>query len=185
MIYLPSTGENLRREPVAGELQYVRLLRFLGARLPNEQDAQELAQEAYLRMLRVSDANLIRDPAAYLFRIARGLLQEWYASLPPPRDSLDDVELADEGRTVEDQANIAQNMDRLEKALRRLSPKCRAVVLMHRRDGMTLRRDRRRPGHFVVHGEKAPVQRFGALPREFAQVLRVLRDERAKNFKKQ
>ena len=137
MIYLPSTGENLRREPVAGELQYVRLLRFLGARLPNEQDAQELAQEAYLRMLRVSDANLIRDPAAYLFRIARGLLQEWYASLPPPRDSLDDVELADEGRTVEDQANIAQNMDRLEKALRRLSPKCRAVVLMHRRDGMT------------------------------------------------
>ena len=121
MIYLPSTGENLRREPVAGELQYVRLLRFLGARLPNEQDAQELAQEAYLRMLRVSDANLIRDPAAYLFRIARGLLQEWYASLPPPRDSLDDVELADEGRRL----RIKPTLLRIWIAWRRRCGACR------------------------------------------------------------
>ena len=90
-----------------------------------------------MRLLRASDSKLIRDPAAYLFRIARNLLHEWYTSSPPPQESLDDVELADEGLTVEDQANIAQSMDHLEKALRRLSPKCRAVVLMHRRDGMT------------------------------------------------
>ncbi len=125
------------RKAAANGSQYVQLLRFLAARLSNEQDAQELAQEAYLRLLRASDSKLIRDPAAYLFRIARNLLHEWYTSSPPPQESLDDLELADEGLTVEDHAYIAQNMDRLEKALLRLSPKCRAVVLMHRRDGMT------------------------------------------------
>ena len=74
---------------------------------------------------------------AYLFRIARNLLHEWYTSSPPPAEPLDEVELADEGLTVEDRAELAQHMDRLEEVLRHLSPKCRAVILMHRRDGMT------------------------------------------------
>ena len=137
MIVLRNSVAQGSRKAAANGSQYVQLLRFLAARLSNEQDAQELAQEAYLRLLRASDSKLIRDPAAYLFRIARNLLHEWYTSLPPPQESLDDLELADEGLTVEDHAYIAQNMDRLEKALLRLSPKCRAVVLMHRRDGMT------------------------------------------------
>ena len=117
--------------------QYGRLLGFLCARLANEQDAQELAQEAYLRLLRASDAKLIRDPVAYLFRIARNLLYEWYTSSPPPAEPLHEFELVDEGLTVEDRAEISQHMDRLEEVLRHLSPKCRAVILMHRRDGMT------------------------------------------------
>ena len=117
--------------------QYIGLLRFLRARLANEQDAQDLVQEAYLRLLRASNANLIRDPVAYLFRIARNLLHEWYTSLPPAPEPLDEFELVDEGLTVEDRTELSQHMDRLEEVLRHLSPKCRAVILMHRRDGMT------------------------------------------------
>ena len=96
-----------------------------------------MAQEAYLRLLRASESKLIRDPVAYLFRIARNLLHEWYTSAPPPSEPLNDLELADESLSVEDLAAISQHMDRLENVLKHLSPKCRAAILMHRRDGMT------------------------------------------------
>ena len=137
MIRLRNNTPHLGSRAAAAEPQYSRLLQFLCARLANEQDAQELAQEAYLRLLRASDAKLIRDPVAYLFRIARNLLHEWYTSSPPPAEPLHEFELADEGLTVEDRAELSQHMDRLEEVLRHLSPKCRAVILMHRRDGMT------------------------------------------------
>ena len=50
-----------------------RLQQYLRARLTSADDAAELAQEAYLRMLRVKRADLIRHPQAYLFRIANNL----------------------------------------------------------------------------------------------------------------
>ncbi|MCY4156053.1 MAG: sigma-70 family RNA polymerase sigma factor [Gammaproteobacteria bacterium] len=131
-----SAKQRPKRPPPFAASQYGRLLAFLNMRLANEQDARELAQEAYLRLLRATRARLIEDPTAYLFRIARNLLYEWYVSLPPDSEPLSgsapSADLA-----VEEQAALAQHMDRLEDALRRLSPKCRAVVLMHRRDGMT------------------------------------------------
>lgn len=113
------------------------MLRFLESRLSSEQDARDLAQEAYLRLLRASNAKLIHDPAAYLFRIARNLLHEWYTSLPPPAESLSESVVVGEEMPVEDRLEMALYMDKLEKVLRRLPPKCRAAVLMHRRDGMT------------------------------------------------
>ncbi len=130
------TGQH-GRLPVTVKPQDVQLLRFLRARLANEEDAEDLAQEAYLRLLRASDTKLIRDPVAYLFRIARNLVYEWYTSRPPSSESLDDVDVLDEGLTVEALANCNQQIDRLEAVLQHLPPKCRAAIVMHRRDGMT------------------------------------------------
>ena len=96
-----------------------------------------MAQEAYLRLLRASDSRLIHDPVAYLLRIARNLLHEWYGSPPGSREPAEEIELVDEGMSIEDLTEISQQMDRLENVLRHLSPKCQAAILMHRRDGMT------------------------------------------------
>ena len=113
------------------------LVRFLGAYLADKQDAQDLAQEAYLRLVRASQSRLIDDPVAYLFRIAQNLLNEWYKSMPPPHDPLKEEMLVSDARHVEDSAARAQQMDQLAVVLTHLSPKCRAAILMHRRDGMT------------------------------------------------
>jgi len=129
-------GQRPERPPVFSVSQHAKLLAFLNARLANEQDARELAQEAYLRLLRATRARLIEDPAAYLFRIARNLLYEWYVSLPPASEPLSGSAPSSD-MAVEEQAALVQHMDRLESALRQLPPKRRAVVLMHRRDGMT------------------------------------------------
>lgn len=53
-----------------------RLYRFLRRRLANEDDAKELAQESFLRLLRVARSELVIDPQAYLYRVARNLVYE-------------------------------------------------------------------------------------------------------------
>lgn len=117
--------------------QYCAILRFLASHLANEQDARELTQEAYLRLLRASKSKLIDDPAAYLFRIAQNLLYEWYTSRPPQIDPLEVESLVSDPADVENTAALAQQMDRLEAILQQLSPNCRAAIVMNRRDGMT------------------------------------------------
>ena len=127
-----------KRQPIAmGSVQSKRLLQFLRARLANEEDARDLAQEAYLRLIRASDANLINDPVAYLFRIARNLVYEWYSTQGPQTESLADVDLLDEGMSVESRVESELQVDRLESVLKSLSPKCRAAIVMHRQHGMT------------------------------------------------
>jgi RNA polymerase sigma-70 factor (ECF subfamily) len=125
--------------PLAGiEAEGERVERFLRSKLANPADAQDLAQEAYLRLLRAKESQLIQDPVAYLFRIARNLVGEFYTKLPPPAASLDNVDLADQGVTVEAQAESRQQIERLGEVLSHLSPKCRAALILHRRDGMTV-----------------------------------------------
>ncbi len=132
----PKAGEGRRRAVIEAEGE--RVERFLRRKLANPADAQDLAQEAYLRLLRVKDAQLIEDPVAYLFRIARNLIGELYAKLPPPADSFDDAELADNHANVEAEAERKQQLSRLEEVLEHVHPKCRAALILQRRDGLTV-----------------------------------------------
>ena len=114
------------------------LLRFLQSRLANNHEAEDLAQEVYLRLLRVKDNERIHNPRAYVLRVAANVLFEWrllarnrLAHSPDPLDQLLD------GRDTAHEAEIQQEVRELEAALATLSPKCRAVLLMHRRDRFT------------------------------------------------
>src|SRR5262249_57191209 len=53
------------------------LVRFIARRLRSVADARDLAHEAYVRLLRVKRKDLIRDPQAYLYRIAANILYEF------------------------------------------------------------------------------------------------------------
>jgi DNA-directed RNA polymerase specialized sigma24 family protein len=52
------------------------LLAFFRRRIRSKADAPDLAQEVYLRMLRVSDQEAIRSPALYLYTVANNLVKE-------------------------------------------------------------------------------------------------------------
>lgn len=129
---------DVARHEAVIESEGKRVERFLRSKLANPADAQDLAQEAYLRLLRAKEPQLIQDPAAYLFRIARNLVGEFYTRLPPAADSLEEVALFDEGMTVENLVESKQQIERLSKVLEHLSPKCRAAMILHRRDGLTV-----------------------------------------------
>jgi RNA polymerase sigma-70 factor (ECF subfamily) len=53
------------------------LLWFLLARLKNEQDAKDVVQETYLRLLRLGKGELVRDPRAYVYFVARQVLAQF------------------------------------------------------------------------------------------------------------
>jgi RNA polymerase sigma factor (sigma-70 family) len=123
------------------------LMRFFVSRLPNAADAPDLVQEVYLRLIRLERADLIKSPEAYLFTIASNIVREHHLkrSNVPPHIALDDTppdELPADIDTYntaapEDAAVQAHRIRQLERTLGQLSPKARATLIWHRRDGHT------------------------------------------------
>lgn len=115
------------------------LLRFLASRLSDASRAEDLAQEVYLRLLRVDDVGLIRDPRAFALRVAANVAYEWRMlacnRLAHSNDGLE--ALADRTQGPFESVAQAEQLARLSDALKTLNPTCRAVVLLHRRDGLT------------------------------------------------
>jgi RNA polymerase sigma-70 factor (ECF subfamily) len=108
---------------------------FLRRRIRVIPDAPDLAQEVYLRMLRVSDSNTIRNPELYLYAVANNLVKE-NAVLERQRAAWDDI---DDSAVQEQLAELPQfdgeidtdlRAQRLREVLSQLSPKCRAAVLL-------------------------------------------------------
>lgn len=119
------------------------LQRFLQHRLRQTWDVQDLAQETYARMLRIDEkgASAIEDPRAYLFTVASNLVKEH--AVMQKRNALHvDIEtalpelVAPQG-TAEDEAVRESSRLRLTLMLDRLPPRCKAVLLMQHRDGMS------------------------------------------------
>jgi len=123
------------------------LMKFFVSRLPDAMEAPDLVQEVYLRVLRLERPDLIRCPEAYLFTIAANIAREHRLrrSNRPPHITLDDAPLEELPADVElfatalpeDDAVRADRMQRLESTLAQLSPKARATLIWHRRDGLT------------------------------------------------
>ena len=123
------------------------LMKFFASRLPDAADAPDLVQEVYLRLLRLDRPDLIRCPEAYLFTIASNIAHEHRLKKArlPPHITLEDTPLEQLPADIEsfatpgpEEAVIQQDrVVRLEGVLSQLSPKARATLIWHRRDGHT------------------------------------------------
>lgn len=117
------------------------LVRFIARRLRSVADARDLAHEAYVRLLRVERRDLIRDPRAYLYRIAANVLYEF--ELKRKADAAGRTRWFEHQLTDTQYGHHERDMETLlvrqqiEAVLGQLSPKCRAVLILYRRDGMT------------------------------------------------
>lgn len=111
------------------------LFHFLGRRVRASVDIEDLAQETYLRLLRARDLGEVRNPQAYLLRVARHVILEWRDD-QAPRDQqvpLDEELLVDDSPPeLVLEAQVAH--ERLERALADASPVMRAVLLLRLRD---------------------------------------------------
>ena len=117
-----------------------RLHLYLRSRLANDADAQELAQEAYLRLLRISRTVLIKHPQTYLYRIASNLINDLYGrQLTPDQQVGEEVlnNLESSELSPEQCLERRRQLQQIEQALSELPPKCRAVVTLRGRQGMT------------------------------------------------
>jgi RNA polymerase sigma-70 factor (ECF subfamily) len=115
---------------------------FFYRRIRTKSDAPDLAQEVYVRMLRVSDVQAIRDPERYLYTVASNLVKE-YAVLDRWQARSVDLEGTSiqqqlgELPTLDAQLDVTQRVTRLRTVLAQLSPKCRAAVVLQYRHGLT------------------------------------------------
>jgi len=109
-----------------------RLRAFIARRIRRKSDAEELAQEVYLRMLRV-DLSTVDNLQGYLFTVAHNLCRENALRERPLQGSLDveDPKVQDEFAqwpSFAAELDNEQRVRRLREVLAQLSPKCRAAV---------------------------------------------------------
>jgi len=109
-----------------------RLRAFIARRIRRKSDAEELAQEVYLRMLRV-DLSTVDNLQGYLFTVAHNLCRENALRERPLQGSLDveDPKVQDEFAqwpSFAAELDNEQRVKRLREVLAQLSPKCRAAV---------------------------------------------------------
>jgi RNA polymerase sigma factor (sigma-70 family) len=108
---------------------------FFSRRMRRHPDAADLAQEVYVRMLRIPDMGAIRNPAAYLYTVASNLAKERAQHERQEREVLDtedptlQVQLA-ELPALAGQLDTEQRIKRLREVLRQLPPKCHAAVVL-------------------------------------------------------
>ena len=128
------------------------VLRGFFVRRGPSQDAEDMVQETYLRLLRAhhSQGEAIANPEAYLFTVATNLAREQAVRRRWSQLPLEELEniaalLSDE-ESVEDAAERAQRRQRLQALLNTLPERTRAVLVMQYRDGLSYKQIAERMG---------------------------------------
>jgi RNA polymerase sigma factor (sigma-70 family) len=140
------------------------LHRYLLRRVHHLEDADDLAQEVFARLLRVRDAELVRKPLAYLLGIAMHVVREFRQRKDNDRVVFDSVvseelcEQASEGVVARDPADDLEISNRLDRALALLPPTHQLVLLLVKRDGLSHTEAARTAGLSVHTIEKYVVE---------------------------
>jgi RNA polymerase sigma factor (sigma-70 family) len=120
---------------------HTSLLSFLRQRLRIADDAADVAQEAYIRMLQYEGSCEVRSPSSLLFRVAINVANDMGRADQVRRASdhfgVHDLDIDSGQPTPEREVAASQDLDLLYRAIEALPPKCRRVFLLSRAQGMT------------------------------------------------
>jgi RNA polymerase sigma factor (sigma-70 family) len=117
---------------------------FFLRRIRSKADAADLAQEVYVRMLRIRDLDAIRSPVHYLYTVANNLVKE-HAVLDRRQASGIDIDEAPAHVQLETLPAFDGDLDATERVarlgvvLKQLRPKCRAAVELRFTQGLCYR----------------------------------------------
>jgi RNA polymerase sigma factor (sigma-70 family) len=110
---------------------------FLLRRAAHSQDVEDLAQEVYLRLLRVADPQTVRCPQAYLYRVALNVLHEFSMHMHSRRMVFDSDVVAEASDLFPDDSpgpeDLCLQSDRrllLTRAIETLAPMQRTVLIL-------------------------------------------------------
>lgn len=118
------------------------LRRYLLRRLRNRQDARELAQEVWTRLLRVENPERVLEPLAYIYRAAANVLAEFYMRQKREPVDFDSDAMSQAGENLTN-ASSDDSFERLatqrqvQRILIKLPQTYRRILLMRLCDGMS------------------------------------------------
>jgi RNA polymerase sigma-70 factor (ECF subfamily) len=116
-----------------------QLHRYLLRRLMQRQDAEDLAQEVYLRLLRVDAGKRVQKPVAYIFGIASHVVADFKSESRQGHVRLDDgdVEPDERASSPDDLADRLNLQQQLERAFARLPQTHAKVLIAHKHRGLS------------------------------------------------
>ena len=122
------------------------LIRFLSRKLNSTEDAQDIAQNAFIRIQHLTESGELNNPKAYLYQTASNLAIDKIR-----RDQLHNKYLQSEGSWQQDDTGATnaqsdyctperllaakQDLAQIEQAIQSLPLKCRQAFLLHRVKG--------------------------------------------------
>jgi RNA polymerase sigma factor (sigma-70 family) len=115
------------------------LLRFLVAKLQSSQEAKDIAQEAYVRLLKLDVPDAVSYLRAFLFKTASNLAIDRLRSRKSETRRLE-MEFFEEPLTEPNPEHgflAAEDLQLIERSLARLPAKCRQAFLLRRLDGLS------------------------------------------------
>ncbi len=140
----PLTG-HIKRPMTAGASSVERLfhehndslLRFLSAKLGSHQEAREVAQEAYVRLLRLDAPDAVSYLRAFLFKTASNLAVDRLRTRRQHEqvNTFDFFGAGGEAASAEEEAANAQDMQLLQELLEQLPVKCQRAFMLNRFHG--------------------------------------------------
>ena len=115
---------------------------FFYRRVKAKHEAADLVQEVYLRILRVKDADAIRNPEGYLYTVATNLVYEHSVLArrqPMPLDPDQPFVEGEPARSAgfETMFDMETRVVRLREVLAQLPAKCRATVQLKYQHGLS------------------------------------------------
>jgi RNA polymerase sigma factor (sigma-70 family) len=117
------------------------LLSFLRQRLRIAENAADVAQETYIRMLQYEGSREIQSPSSLLFKIAINVANDLGRAEQVRRVGdqcrIDEYDLESDRPTPERELAAEQELSKLEIVIEQLPPKCRRVFLLSRVECMT------------------------------------------------
>jgi RNA polymerase sigma-70 factor (ECF subfamily) len=148
---------------------------FFLRRVRTKADAADLAQEVYVRMLRISDPAAIRNPVSYLYTVAHNLVKE--NSVLDRRQAsgvdLEEVSAQEQLRTLpsfDGEVDATVRAARLGVVLQQLRPKCRAAVELRFTHDLSFREIAQHLGVSPQMAKKYVAQALGHCRRRMARM---------------
>lgn len=118
---------------------FSRVMSALKRRGRSEQDAEDLVQDAYVRLAQFSKVQTVDQPEAFLMKTALNLAIDAHrASVVRGEEVLvDDVVIVDGRPSADDVVLSRERLAHLSVCLSRMNEKTRAIFLEHKMDGMS------------------------------------------------
>ena len=132
-----SAAEAMKRIEALYRTDAPRLTRTLRARLSSTEEARDLVQDAFARLLGSGSASTLREPEAFLNRILRNLLidRSRRRAARPTQIELD-PEVVPVRPEQADGIEVEQLQERYRAVVAGLPPRTRKVFILHRVDGL-------------------------------------------------
>jgi RNA polymerase sigma-70 factor (ECF subfamily) len=111
------------------------LIRFVMSRVDSEQEARDVAQEAYVRMLQLHSPGTVSLLSSYLFKTAANIAIDRMRQRSVRRRALQALGAGDSSRAVASPEQLVESREdilRIQQLVEELPPKCRQAFYLHR-----------------------------------------------------